>query len=189
MKIWVFLNRKTVKCSQRHTIYIEKIIWAVSWLPYWLVSFNENEFKLQRRADHANSTLNEEQLFITKKLCDGEKVSAIRRSYGTEYHRSTPHEVPCKTAFFRVENRIETCGNSDIQMKLLRVTNFFHENDHTTVRIAAKELNLGYTTVWKILHKKLKWKAYKLRPFHPLSAANKQSRMNACRFWLTFEEE
>ena len=129
-----------------------------------LVSFNENEFKLQKMADRANSTFNEEQLlFITRKLCDGKKVSAIRRSYGTEYHRYTPHQFPCKTSFFRVENRLKTCGNSHSKHSsgrpgysdelTERVANLFQENDHTTVRIAAEELNLGYATVWKILHK------------------------------------
>ena len=29
----------------------------------------------------------------------------------------------------------------------------------------------------------------KLRPVQPFSAANKQSRMDACKFWLSFEEE
>ena len=78
-----------------------------------LVSFNENEFKLHKMADRANSTFNEKRfLFITRKHCVGEKVSAIRRSCGTEYHHNTPHKVPCKTAFFRVANKLKTCGKS-----------------------------------------------------------------------------
>ena len=164
-----------------------------------LVSFNENEFKLQKMADRANSTFNEKQLFITRKLCDGKIFSVIRRSYGTEYHQNTRHEVPYKTAFFRVANRLKTCGNSHSKHPSCRpgysdevpgrVTNFFHENDHTIVLIAAEKLNLCYTTVWKILHKKLKWKAYKLWSVQPLSAVNDQLRMDACIFWLTFEEE
>ena len=45
-----------------------------------LVSFNVNEFELQEMTDRANSTFNEEQLHLNT----GEKVSAIRRSNGTE---------------------------------------------------------------------------------------------------------
>ena len=101
-----------VKYQQRHTIYIEKNNLSRI-LTIILVSFNENESKLQKMADRANSTFNEEQLlFITRKLCNGEKVSATRLSYRTEYHCNTPHKVPCKTAFFRVANRLKTCGNS-----------------------------------------------------------------------------
>ena len=157
-----------------------------------LINFNDKS-KLQKLADRANSTFNEEQLlFIIRKLCHGEIVSAIRRSYGTEYNRNTPHKVPYMTAFFRVANRLKTCSNSHSKhpsgrpgysdVVTERVTNLFYENDHTIVRIAAEELNLGYAPAWKMLHKKLKWKAYKLLPVQPLSTANKQSRMDACRF-------
>ena len=119
-----------------------------------LVSFNQNELKLQKMADRANSTFNKEQfLFITRKLCDRERVSAIRLSYWTEYHCNTPHKVPCMTAFFRIANRLKTCGNSHSKHPFgrpgysdgvtERVGILFHEIDHTTVRIAAEELNLG----------------------------------------------
>ena len=105
------LNRKTVKYSQRHTVYIEKNNLSCI-LTTILVSFNENEFKLQKTADRSNSAFNEEQLiFIARKLCDGEQVSAIRRSYETEYHRNTPLKALWKTAFFSVANRLKTCGN------------------------------------------------------------------------------
>ena len=95
-----------------NTICIEKTDNLSSILTTILVSFNENEFKLQKIADRANFTFNEEQLlFITRNICDREKVSAIRRSYETEYYRNTPHKVPCKTAF-RVANRLKTNDNS-----------------------------------------------------------------------------
>ena len=97
-----------------------------------LVSINENEFKLQKMADRARSTYNEEQLlFITRNLRDGEKVAVIRRSYGTKHHRNTLHKVSCGMAFFRVANRLETLIRNiplvaqDIQMKLLRVAILF----------------------------------------------------------------
>ena len=122
-----------------------------------MLSFNEKEFKLQKLTDRANSTFNEELLFfIIKKFCDGEKVSAIRRSFGTEYHRNAPHKVHCKTDFLRVANRLKTCCNSHPKYPFgrpgysdegtERVAIFFHENNRTTVRIAAEELNFGYAT-------------------------------------------
>ena len=126
-----------------------------------LVSFNENEFKLQKMLDRANFTFFEEQLlFITRQLCDEEKTSVIRRSYGTEYHCNTPHKVPCKTAFFRVARRllatptrnIPRSGRSGYSNEVTeRVAICLHENDYTTVRIDAEELYLGYAIVWKIL--------------------------------------
>lgn len=126
-------------------------------------------------ADRANSPFNkEQQLFITRKLLDGEHISEIRRLYGTEYHNNAPRKVPSKMAFSRVANRLKTFGNTHTQQPpgrpvcsrevIERVAHFFQENDQATVRIAAEDLHLSYGTVWTILRKKLKWRSYKYRP-------------------------
>lgn len=66
--------------------------------------------------------------------------------------------------------------------------NFFTENDRSHIREASDRLNLSMGTVWKVLRKNLKWKAFKPHKVQVLSPANKLARKSACEFWLTFPE-
>ena len=69
-----------------------------------------------------------------------------------------------------------------------RVKNFFTENYRSHIRGASDRLDLSMGTVWKVLRKNLKWKAFKPHKVQVLSPANKLARKSACEFWLTFPE-
>ena len=75
------------------------------------------------------------------------------------------------------------------QEQIIKVEEFFAVHPDAHVREASSRLNIGFGTVWKILRRVLKWKPYRQHLSQPLSAQNKKSRMQACKFWLTHNEE
>jgi hypothetical protein len=57
------------------------------------------------------------------------------------------------------------------------------------IRQAVGDLGLSYGKLWRILRKRLKCKSYRHHKVQILSAANMESRLSPCSFWLTFTED
>ena len=144
-----------------------------------LVSFNDNKFKLQKMADRANSPFNEEYLlFISENSAMEKRFQLFGVHMGLNII-ATPHiKIPARRSSSEYSKLVASPIRNipvvaqDIHMKLLRESQFFFFS------IAAEELNLGYASLRKLLHK-LKWKACKLRPVQPLSEKQTNSRESA----------
>ena len=72
---------------------------------------------------------------------------------------------------------------------ITRVKEFFNRRPKAHIRLASDQLGMSIGKVWNILRKSLKWKPYRPHLGQILSPANKESRLAACMFWLTFTEE
>lgn len=69
-----------------------------------------------------------------------------------------------------------------------KVKSFFTDHEKSHIREAVNELGLCFGTIWTILRKVLKWKAYRPHLVQTLSPANMESRLAACQFWCKFDE-
>ena len=154
-------------------------------------------FKMVGRTNAVFS--NEELCFIVRKFGEGITAVQIRRAFRNEYHPKSPSKVPQISAFTRVLKRLHQNGSSltrtpkgrpptDLN-QIQNVKQFFEENPEAHIREASETLQLSTGTIWNILRKKLKWKSYRIHKVQCLSPSNKESRLNACQFWLNFSEE
>lgn len=140
-----------------------------------------------------------ESTFIIFKYGECKSISKVRRAFRMAFFPTNPRKVPKLTAFHRVVDRFKTDASvrpkispgsppmSDDDIR--RVKSFFTRNKKAHIRQAVQDLNLSFGTVWTILRKKLQWKAFRPHLAQILSAANKESRLAACSFWISFEEE
>ena len=146
-----------------------------------------------------NSAFTKEELaFITRQFGKNQAASTIRRAFRVKFCPKNPRNVPKVRAFSRVIARLQDNGSAhprpapgkeEISVDTVEsVRNFFMENERSNIREASSRLNLSIGTVWKILRKNLKWKAFKPHKVQVLSAANRLARMSACEYWLTFPE-
>ena len=122
----------------------------------------------------------------------------VQRAFRKEFYPKNPRQVPKIRAFTRILQRFKEesalrpqvpVGRSREHNNVEAVKNCFEQNPKIHIREATRVLGLSYGTIWKILRKDLKWKAYRPHLTQCLSPANKESRLAACTFWLTFEEE
>ena len=110
--------------------------------------------------------------------------------------------MPCGRAFrafSKVLKRLQESGSSHSRKSsgkrptplqtIQKVKQFFEENQAAHVKEASERLLLSVGTVWNILRRQLKWKCYRPHRVQCLSPANKEARLSACQFWLTFSEE
>ena len=114
------------------------------------------------------------------------------------FYLKNPQKVPHAKAFIGVMERLkdrgsahprQTTGKEPLSVEAVeRVKSFFTENDRRHIREASDRFDLSMGTVWKVLEKKYKWKAFKPHKVRVLSPANKLARRFACVFWLTFAE-
>lgn len=126
-------------------------------------------------------------------------VLSIRRAFRKEFYSSCPRKVPSRLAFIRLIERFKQTNSLRPQTptgrgpvakeKVDRVEAFFKSNPGAHVREASKQLNIAFGTVWQILRRVLKWKPYRQHLCHSLSVQNKKTRLKACEFWLTHDDE
>ena len=141
----------------------------------------------------------EEIYFITKNLLNGKKVEEVRRAFRKQFFPNSPRKVPKVQRFHDVRKRLIHYGSAHPQSrnpktttaetKIENVKQYFIANKDKSIRDASAELNLSFGSVRDILRNKLRWKFYRPRKVQVLSEENKQSRLSACNFWLTFPEE
>ena len=152
-------------------------------------------------SQHSNIFSNEEICFITKIFIEGKSTLEARRSFRNKFYANAPRKVPKLDAFYNVKKRLQERGSAHPQSRnprknvseddkevIEKVKQFFHKKKSASIREASITLKIGYGTVWKILRKKLNWKFYRPHRAQVLSEANKQARLSACEFWLTFPE-
>ena len=141
----------------------------------------------------------EQSAFIIFEYGRLQSLKLVQREFRKKYCPKNPRQVPRLTAFFRLVDRFKNeaavrpkvshgspqISDADVQ----RVKSFFQRNKKAHIRQAVQELDLSFGTIWRILRKVLKWKAYRPHLTQVLSPANMESRVAACSFWLSFEEE
>ena len=99
----------------------------------------------------------EEIIFITKKICEGENVQNIRRSFRKKFYPKTPRKVPNYACFLSVKKRLIETGSAHPQTTnpkrsptspstIERVKDFFTNNREKSIREAAESLGLSYGT-------------------------------------------
>lgn len=159
----------------------------------WIKSIN-------MASDRRNSPFTADQLiFITCKFGDNFTLSETRRAFGTMFYPKNYKRIPNLKAFERVRKRLETTANAHTQHPpglasvsaedIESVRRYFDEHKKAHIRQATLELNLSYGKIWRILRQELKWKSYRPHQVQALSLPNKLSRMAACSYWLTFNED
>ena len=153
-----------------------------------------------KRSFRLNSPFSTEQCaFVIFEYGRLQSLKLVQREFRKKYFPKNPREVPRLMAFHRLVERFKKdaavrpkvtpgppgTSAEDVQ----RVKSFFQRKKKAHIRQAVQELNLSFGTIWKILRKVLKWKAYRPHLVQVLSPANMESRVAACSFWLSFEEE
>ena len=169
-------------------------------LDYWIEKNGSNtqpksplqeEFSFQRAA----SSIHPHQICTVQEHQGGQKK--IQKGILPE---ESTCEVPNILAFTRILKPFQEesslrpqvpAGRSSepLRNNIEAVKKFFEQNPKLYIREAARVLGLSYGAIWIILRKNLKWRAYRPHLTQCLSPANKESRLAACTFWLTFEEE
>ena len=71
---------------------------------------------------------------------------------------------------------------------ITRVKQFFRRRPKAHIRLASDQLGMSFGKIWTILRKNLNWKPYRPHLGQILSQANMDSRLAACRFWISFPE-
>lgn len=151
----------------------------------------------QKLCFRKDSTFSEEESkFIILKYGEVKCSAAVRRAFGTKFF---PKKNPQQVQFRRVIDRflesasvrpmVPTGFAPTSDESVQQVRDFFLLNPKAHIREAAARLGMSYSTVWKILRKILKWRAYTPHLAQVLSPTNMESRLAACNFWLTFTEE
>ena len=70
-----------------------------------------------------------------------------------------------------------------------RVEDYFTNNVKTSIRTAADDLNLTFSTIWVIMRKQLKWRAYRPIKVKRLTNQNKLDRLAFAQWLLSQPEE
>ena len=151
-----------------------------------------------KRSFRLNSPFSKEQCtFIIFEYGRLQSLKMVQRAFRKKFFPKNPRKVPKLHAFSRLVERFQkdaavrpktTPGSPETSAEdVQRVKSFFLRNKKAHIRQAVHELDLSFGTIWKILRKVLKWKAYRPHLVQVLSPANMESRVAACSFWLTFE--
>ena len=156
---------------------------------YFLVSDNMS----QRRTQRINSPFSKEQegwIFLQYGL--KRSIVAVKRDFRIQY-QVKPRNVPDRQAFERLINRFKSshgqvrpaapggCSKKYSQDDIVRVRDFFREDDTLSLTIASRHLDMKVTTVWRILRKELKWKSYRERHVQQLTERHKAQRRIFCQ--------
>ena len=116
----------------------------------------------------------------------------MRRSYRLEY-KLDPKTVPKDYAFLRVIQRFKdtgslvpnrpTCRSSVVlsDENCDRVLALIQQDSTLSIRKLSSELNLSYTTIWRILRKELHMHPYKPKAVVPLTGEHKLARVEFCQ--------
>ena len=136
--------------------------------------------------------------FIINTFQDTKSLTKVMRAYRQVFFPKKPWSVPKRNTFQRLLDRFETdaavrlikpAGKSPVTLaEVVRVESYFKVNKKNHIRQAVQDLGFSFGKIWKILRKNLGWKAYRPHKVHILTPAHMESRLSACTFWLTMEE-
>ena len=127
----------------------------------------------------------------------------IRRAFINEFLRPTnkQHEAPPRYAFLRIIKRFDESGGVTGRGKtqedrrtavtpenIKRIDEFFTANPKSSIRNASNDLDLPFGTIWNILRRELKWKAYRPTRVNRLTPKNKEDRLTFSH-WLLAQPE
>ena len=124
----------------------------------------------------------------------------LRRSFINQFldPKKSHHLAPRPFALTRLIQRFDATGGVTGRLKdpetvitlenIEIVKQYFTEKPRCGIREGCSELDLSYTTIWRILRKHLHWKAYKPRRVTKLTDKNKNDRVEFCN-WLLSKEE
>ena len=122
----------------------------------------------------------------------------LRRDFIVHFKITNKHKVPGRIAFDRLVKRFQRTG-CVIGQNLGRspfvctpenidaVQNFFEANPTTSIKTAARELDLSVGTTWFIIRKSLKWKPYRYKRVNRLTPQNEENRLAFCNWILSKE--
>ena len=135
----------------------------------------------QKRTQRKDSPFTKEQeAWVILQYGLKRSIVAVKRDFRKEYNLQ-PRNVPDRQAFGRLVSRFNksygqvrpaaTGGRNKGygQQEIDRVTHYFQEDDTKSIRQAVRDLNLNFSTIWRILKKELKWKSYRERHVQPLN--------------------
>jgi len=146
---------------------------------------------------HDSPFSKEEEVWLVKRSAFM-TATHLRRAYivqflGTRNHRDAPH----RKAFQRLIKRFEESGGvtgrgpldeqrrtAVTEENIGAVEAYFTDDPKSSIRNAADDLDLTYCTIWTILRKSLKWKAYRPTKVNRLTEANKAARVQFCQWFL-----
>ena len=126
----------------------------------------------------------------------------LRRAFITEFLGDQNHKkAPGRNAFYRLIQRFSETGGvtgkgkadedrrtAVTEENIQIVEDYFTQNEKKNIREASDDLDLCYSTIWTILRKSLKWKAYKPLKVNRLTESNKSDRVAFAR-WLLAQPE
>jgi hypothetical protein len=129
-------------------------------------------------------------------------ASQLRHAFVIEFLGAENHKkAPKQYAFSRLVKRFDETGGVTGRTKtdearrtavteenIQRVEEYFTENKKNSIREASDDLDLTYSTIWTILRKSLKWKAYKPLKVNRLTEKNRADRV-AFAQWLLSQPE
>ena len=135
-----------------------------------------------KRSFRFNSPFSTEQCaFVIFEYGRLQSLKLVQREFRKKYFPKNPREVPRLMAFHRLVERFKkdaavrpkvTPGPPETSAEdVQRVKSFFQRKKKAHIRQAVQELNLSFGTIWKILRKVLKWKAYRPHLVQVLSPA------------------
>ena len=135
-----------------------------------------------------NNRLTPEQRFqIVKTYFENRSsVRATRRALVRFYDRNNrPSESLIKKTLTRFRTKFTLIDSNHVRRKTVRtqqtiaaVRQSVEEDGKTSIRKRSQQLNLCYSTTWKILHKDLSFSAYKIQLVQQLKPNDNQLRMS-----------
>ena len=133
--------------------------------------------------------------FIITTFQETKSLTKVMRANRQNFFPKIHCSVPKSNSFKRLLERFETdtavrsikpAGKSPAEVN--RVKEYFKVNKQNHIRQAVQDLGFSFGKIWTILRKNLGWKAYRPHRVHILTPAHMESRLSACTFWLTMEE-
>ena len=137
----------------------------------------------------------EQKIWIIQKYNKLGSIASVRRQFRNEFLKDSPLKVPKDPAFFRVVRKFNKSGSVTpgkstgkpatkvTEENSVRVMDKIKEDNSQSIRQIVRELNLSFTTVWRIMRKKLQLFPYKAKSVVPLTAEHKAARVRFCQ-WL-----
>ena len=116
-------------------------------------------------------------------------MTQVRREFIIHFKKMNKKKVPSRLAFARLVGHFDVTGSVMASTKepipwvrtpenIEKVSKFFEEDFHRSIRQAMRELDLPFKTIWNILRIDLKWKPYRFKRVQKLSPANKEARVD-----------
>ena len=125
----------------------------------------------------------------------------LRRAFIKQFLKYEDHrEAPHRNAFKRLVKRFTDTGGVTGRSKepeativtkenIARVEEYFEQNPKNHIRDAAFDLDIGVTSIWRILRLQLKWKPYRPIRVNKLTEQNMADRRDFSEWFLSQDED